>query len=97
MKKEVKAIIAVVLAVWILVMGIEIGSIREKKKAVSANNTTTVAESTTTTTAPATTESTTTTSIAPERTSDSVIESASSPQSGWETRRLLISTPSAFA
>ena len=60
MKKEVKAIIAVVLAVWILVMGIEIGSIREKKKAVSTNNTTTVAESTTTTTAPATTEPTTT-------------------------------------
>lgn len=57
MKKEVKAIIAVVLAVWILVMGIEIGSIREKKKAVSTNNTTTTAESTT---APTTTEPTTT-------------------------------------
>lgn len=59
MKKEVKAIIAVVLAVWILVMGIEIGSIREKKKAVSTNNTTTVAQDTTTT-APSTTETTTT-------------------------------------
>lgn len=32
MKKEVKAIIAVVLAVWILLMGIEIGAMREKKK-----------------------------------------------------------------
>lgn len=31
MKKEVKAIIAVVLAVWILLMGIEIGSMREKR------------------------------------------------------------------
>ncbi len=53
MKKEVKAIIAVVLAVWILLMGIEIGSIREKKKiAADAGNTTTaatVADNTTTT------------------------------------------------
>ena len=57
MKKEVKAIVAVVLAVWILVMGIEIGSIREKKKIASANATTTTA----TTTAPTTTEPTTTT------------------------------------
>lgn len=56
MKKEVKAIVAVVLAVWILVMGIEIGSIREKKKIASANATTTTA----TTTAPTTTEPTTT-------------------------------------
>lgn len=32
MKKEVKAIIAVVMAVWILLMGIEIGALREKKK-----------------------------------------------------------------
>ena len=54
MKKEVKGIIAIVLAVWILVMGIEIGSIREKKKAASVNNTTV------TTTAPTTTEPTTT-------------------------------------
>lgn len=35
MKKEVKAIIAVVLAVWILLMGIEIGAMREKKKYAS--------------------------------------------------------------
>ena len=51
MKKEIKAIIAVVLAVWILVMGIEIGSIREKKKYASVVNTTTayVPDSTTTT------------------------------------------------
>lgn len=37
MKKEVKAIIAVVLAVWILLMGIEIGAMREKKKLAAAN------------------------------------------------------------
>lgn len=55
MKKEVKAIIAVVLAVWILLMGIEIGSIREKKKLASATetNTTTTQSSTLTTTQPA--------------------------------------------
>ncbi len=55
MKKEVKAIIAVVLAVWILLMGIEIGSIREKKKIASATemNTTTTQSSTLTTTQPA--------------------------------------------
>lgn len=56
MKKEIKPIIAVVLAVWILVMGIEIGSIREKKKIASVNSTTTAV----TTTLPATTEPTTT-------------------------------------
>ncbi len=60
MKKEVKAIIAIVLAVWILVMGIEIGSIREKKKAASVNNTTTQTTTAPTTTEPTTTEPTTT-------------------------------------
>lgn len=61
MKKEIKAIIAVVLAVWILVMGIEIGSIREKKKIASANNTTNSAvQDSTTTTTPSTTEPSTT-------------------------------------
>ena len=54
MKKEVKAIIAVVLAVWILVMGIEIGSLREKKKIAAANSTTTTTTTTPTTTQPAT-------------------------------------------
>lgn len=49
MKKEVKAIIAVVLAVWILLMGVEIGAMREKKK--QAGNIATVV---TTTAAPAT-------------------------------------------
>ncbi len=50
MKKEVKAIIAAVLAVWILLMGIEIGALREKKKIAAANSTTTTTESTTQTT-----------------------------------------------
>ena len=48
MKKEVKAIIAVVLAVWILLMGIEIGSLREKKKIAASNSTTEVSSTTTT-------------------------------------------------
>ena len=42
----------------------------------------------------AATESTTTTSTAPERTSGSVISSASSPVSGWETSRSSRLTPS---
>lgn len=56
MKKEVKAIIAVVLAVWILLMGIEIGSLREKKKiaAEAVNSTTVAAADDTTTTQPTT-------------------------------------------
>lgn len=54
MKKEVKAIIAVVLAVWIFLMGIEVGAMREKKRAAAANSTVT------TTQAPQTTEPTTT-------------------------------------
>ena len=37
------------------------------------------------------------TSIAPERMSISVISRACSPLSGWETRRLSVSTPSFFA
>ena len=45
----------------------------------------------------AATESTTTTSMAPERTNSSVISSASSPQSGWDTRSSSILTPSALA
>ena len=32
MKKEVKAVIAVILAVWFFLMGFEIGGYREKKK-----------------------------------------------------------------
>ena len=60
MKKEVKAIIAVVLAVWILLMGIEIGSIREKKKiaAQAVDSTTVAVADTTTTTQPAVQEQT---------------------------------------
>src|SRR6266568_2390986 len=45
----------------------------------------------------AATESTTTTSTAPDRTRISVISSACSPVSGWETSRLSMSTPSFFA
>ena len=41
----------------------------------------------------AATESTITTSTAPERTSCSVICSASSPEFGWESSRLSTSTP----
>lgn len=48
MKKEVKAIIAVVLAVWILLMGIEIGSLREKKKLANAEPSSTSTSETTT-------------------------------------------------
>ena len=48
MKKEVKAIIAAVLAVWILLMGIEIGALREKKKIAAANSTTNSTTATTT-------------------------------------------------
>lgn len=61
MKKEVKSIIAIVLAVWILVMGIEIGSIREKRKIANVNGTTqttTAAAESTTTTQPSTAPST---------------------------------------
>ena len=68
MKKEVKGIVAIVLAVWILVMGIEIGSIREKKKIASVAAQTTTTQATTTTAAPATTEPSTTaptTTVAP--------------------------------
>ena len=66
MKKEIKAIIAVVLAVWILVMGIEIGSIREKKKLAATNNTTNSAvQDSTTTTTPSTTEPSTPPSTQP--------------------------------
>ena len=64
MKKEVKTIIAVVLAVWILVMGIEIGSIREKKNIAKANattETTTQAPQTTTEAPDTTTQAPTTT------------------------------------
>lgn len=53
MKKEVKAIIGVVLAVWILLMGIEIGALREKKKIAADMATSTTA---TTTTLPTTTQ-----------------------------------------
>ena len=35
MKKEVKAVICVVLSIWFFVMGFELGSYREKKKTVS--------------------------------------------------------------
>src|SRR5213080_5207785 len=45
----------------------------------------------------AATESMTTTSTAPDRTRISVISSACSPVSGWETSRLSMSTPSFFA
>ena len=45
----------------------------------------------------AATESTTITSMAPERTSASVISNACSPVSGWETSRPSTSTPNARA
>ena len=45
----------------------------------------------------AATESIATTSSAPERMRSSVISSACSPVSGWETRRLSMSTPIRFA
>lgn len=38
MKKEVKAVICVVLSIWFFVMGFELGSYREKKNAVSNSN-----------------------------------------------------------
>lgn len=38
MKKEVKAVICVVLSIWFFVMGFELGSYREKKNAVSKSN-----------------------------------------------------------
>lgn len=38
MKKEVKAVICVVLSIWFFVMGFELGSYREKKKTVSQPN-----------------------------------------------------------
>ncbi len=72
MKKEVKGIIAIVLAVWILVMGIEIGSIREKKKIASASASTATTENTTTT-EPTTTAPTTTTPVVQPSTSVPVV------------------------
>ena len=77
MKKEVKAIIAVVLAVWILVMGIEIGAMREKKKIAAATTdvvATTQAPTETTTQAP--TETTTAPTTAP-----AVPDAAATPDS----------------
>ncbi len=44
MKKEVKIVIAVVLAVWFFVMGFEIGSYAEKKKFAGVQNETTTAQ-----------------------------------------------------
>lgn len=55
MKKEIKQLIAVVLAIWILFMGIEIGALRERKKIAAENST-----ATSQTTAPQTTIPTTT-------------------------------------
>ena len=56
MKKEVKAVIAVILAVWFFLMGFEIGGYREKKKinsettaaapVINTPSTTTAAETT---------------------------------------------------
>lgn len=59
MKKEVKAIIAVVLAVWCFFMGFELGSYKEKK-AASANVPQTTISAPTTTAAPETTVAPTT-------------------------------------
>lgn len=62
MKKEVKVIIAVVLAVWFFVMGFELGAYKEKKKFAEANVNVVepVITTTATTTAPTTTAPTTT-------------------------------------
>lgn len=56
MKKEVKAIIAVVLAVWIFIMGIEVGAMREKKKIAAANSNVTTTQAPPTTTEPTTSQ-----------------------------------------
>ena len=89
MKKELKGIIAVVLAVWILVMGIEIGSIREKKRAASVNNTvqsttetTTESTTATTTAAPSTTLPTTTAPVVIPGVSDTTAPSSAAPVAG---------------
>lgn len=68
MKKEVKVVISVILAIWLFVMGIEIGAYREKTKIAETTTTapivvttteSTTAQTTTETTTQATTESTT--------------------------------------
>lgn len=89
MKKEMKAIIAVVLAVWILVMGIEIGALREKRKIASADSTTvtTTAPTTTTeaptTTAPSTTQPTTQTpAVTPSVPGGQAVPGTSAPVAG---------------
>lgn len=81
MKKEVKVIIAVVLAVWILLMGIEIGALREKKK-ISA-------EAATSTTATTTTLPTTTQPVAP------VNPNSADPNGGASQPANASTTPSA--
>lgn len=62
MKKEIKVIISVVLAVWFFVMGFELGAYKERKAQSAISTVTPVVsttESTTATTEPATTEPTT--------------------------------------
>lgn len=80
MKKEVKAIIAVVLAVWILLMGIEIGAMREKKKlgtdVASVATTQAPTETTTQPTTQAPTETTTQTPAAPVTPDSAVVPGA---------------------
>lgn len=75
MKKEVKIVVAVVLAVWFFIMGFEIGSYAEKKKIAEAN-----AEVVTpTTTAP------TTAPTAPPTTQGTQQDSTQTPDSGTQT------------
>ncbi len=78
MKKEVKIAISIFLAIWIFVMGIEIGSYREKKKQPANVPVVSVSDSTTSTTQ-TTTETTT------ETTTQTTTESTTAPQGGDTT------------
>lgn len=86
MKKEIKAVICIVLSVWFFFMGFEIGSYHEKKNLASTLVTNTITPATqnnvTSSTAPSTTESTTA-STAPSvsDTTDSSNAPSQSPES----------------
>lgn len=79
MKKEVKIAISIFLAIWIFVMGIEIGAYKEKKKQPANVPVVSVTESTTQTTTQSTTQPTT------ESTTQPTTESTTAVQGGDTT------------
>ncbi len=74
MKKEVKIAISIFLAIWIFVMGIEIGSYKEKKKQPTNVPVVSVSDTTTQTTTQTTTETTTETTTQPTTESTTAVQ-----------------------